>query len=263
MRAHFIETSKITNKAPLVHIFDAGGILVDKGDQYNAIIKEAALSGGYGWTPNDIENTNGFKLYDVHNYILTKCPNFTLPEFDGFNKAVSEIRGRGEVFEAFPEFVEAVAIAKSKGAKLAVVSDSPRDRLHGMLDGAGINRSDFFVLSRTDMEERGKKGKPFPDLCLAVVKYFDVRPSQCLLWDDSVRGAESGITAGTNVCWVHKKREGEAHPIPSKNMTDYIAENNNSLDLVQYSGVVPYMKKLHNITMDKKDRVMHTAYVIS
>jgi len=264
MRTHFIETSIVTNKAPLVHIFDAGGILIDKGDQYFANIVEAVEVGGCAWTKEDAKNTDGFKLYDVHDYIMNNYDGFGLSDFDEFNNVIKEIRGRGETFEAFPEFVEVVEIVKSQGAKLAVVSDSSRDRLCEMIDGVSeYNRDDFFVVSRSDMEDIGKKGKPFPDMCLHVAEHFDVMPSQCLMWDDSVRGAECGVTAGVNVCWVNDREEGKDHPVPSKNMIDSLSNNIGSLDIVGYSGVVSYAQKLHKIDIKKHSNALHSAFVIS
>ena len=46
------------------------------------------------------------------------------------------------------------------------------------------------------------KGKPAPDVYLAVAKALDVSPSECLVFEDIVKGIMAGKNAGMTTCAV-------------------------------------------------------------
>lgn len=50
-----------------------------------------------------------------------------------------------------------------------------------------------------------KKGKPAPDIYLAVAEKLGVKPEKCLVFEDILPGIRAGISAGMKVCAVEDK----------------------------------------------------------
>lgn len=50
-----------------------------------------------------------------------------------------------------------------------------------------------------------KKGKPAPDIYLAVAKKLGAKPEKCLVFEDILPGIRAGISAGMKVCAVEDK----------------------------------------------------------
>ena len=48
-----------------------------------------------------------------------------------------------------------------------------------------------------------EKGKPAPDIYLAVAKELAVDPKNCLVFEDIIPGIQAGKTAGMKVCAVY------------------------------------------------------------
>ena len=46
-------------------------------------------------------------------------------------------------------------------------------------------------------------GKPFPDIYLHVAEGLDVKPSDCLVFEDVEAGVQAAIAAGMSVCSVY------------------------------------------------------------
>lgn len=49
------------------------------------------------------------------------------------------------------------------------------------------------------------KGKPAPDIYLAVAKELNVSPANCLVFEDIIPGIQAGKAAGMRVCAVYDK----------------------------------------------------------
>ena len=48
-----------------------------------------------------------------------------------------------------------------------------------------------------------EKGKPAPDIYLAVAKALQVSPADCLVFEDIIPGIQAGLAAGMRVCAVY------------------------------------------------------------
>lgn len=50
-----------------------------------------------------------------------------------------------------------------------------------------------------------EKGKPAPDIYLAVAEKLAVKPENCLVFEDIIPGIQAGKAAGMQVCAVYDK----------------------------------------------------------
>ncbi len=65
-----------------------------------------------------------------------------------------------------------------------------------------IGFKDFFSVIVTS--EQVKRGKPFPDMFLEAAGRMGVRPSDCLVLEDSPAGFEAAIAAGMDYVVVRR-----------------------------------------------------------
>ena len=62
------------------------------------------------------------------------------------------------------------------------------------------NLKDYFSCIMTGCDVA--RGKPFPDIYLAVAERLRVSPDRCLVFEDILPGIQAGLNAGMKVCAV-------------------------------------------------------------
>lgn len=110
-------------------------------------------------------------------------------------------------------------LCRSKGIKMGIATSNSRElmetieRVHGL--------TEYISCIRTGSEVQ--KGKPAPDIYLAVARELQVDPSRCLVFEDLTAGIMAGKSAGMKVCAVqdaysfHSDRE-------KRRLADYYIE---------------------------------------
>lgn len=94
-----------------------------------------------------------------------------------------------------PEFLN---ICKGKGIKLGIATSNSRELVESIAKVHGLD--DYFSCIMTACEVA--KGKPAPDIYLAVAERLGVKPDKCLVFEDIVPGIMAGKNAGMKVCAV-------------------------------------------------------------
>ncbi|WP_019614936.1 HAD family hydrolase [Psychromonas ossibalaenae] len=87
---------------------------------------------------------------------------------------------------------------KSQSIPVAVATSTPRELAKTKLKLAGL--LDYFEHLSTGCEV--KNGKPDPEIFLLAAERLNVRPENCLAFEDSSNGVRSGIAAGMQVYQV-------------------------------------------------------------
>lgn len=87
---------------------------------------------------------------------------------------------------------------KKKGIKLGIATSNSRQLVEGTMDALKIG--DYFDCIMTACEV--DKGKPSPDIYLAVAHSLGVKPVECLVFEDIEMGILAGKNAGMEVCAV-------------------------------------------------------------
>ena len=115
---------------------------------------------------------------------------------------------------------EFLDICKSRGIKLGIATSNSRELAQNVADVHGLH--DYFdcIVTGSDV----KKGKPAPDIYLAAAKELDVKPKNCLVFEDICPGIAAGQSAGMRVCAVedaYSARQREA----KQALADYYIED--------------------------------------
>lgn len=85
-----------------------------------------------------------------------------------------------------------------KGIKLGIATSNSRALVEAVADARGFGKNFDCIMTACEVE----RGKPSPDIYLAVAKRLEVMPEQCLVFEDITAGIMAGKNAGMRVCAV-------------------------------------------------------------
>lgn len=107
-----------------------------------------------------------------------------------------------------PNADELLKLLKAKGYKLALATtttniqlDAYRNVNQNIKQKADINEIFDIVLSKEDVKEK----KPSPEIHNRILEYFNAKPSECLIIEDSLIGVQAGINASIDVAVIYDK----------------------------------------------------------
>lgn len=179
-------------------IFDLDGSLVDSMWLWRAI--DIEYLGRYGIPlPEDLQSKiEGMSFHETAVYFQEV---FGIPDpleeikAEWNRMAWDKYANEVPLKEGIPEFLES---CRRRGIRLGIATSNSRELVENVIGVHGIR--DYFtcVKSGTDV----LRGKPAPDIYLAVAEELRVEPSRCLVFEDIVPGILAGKNAGMRVCAV-------------------------------------------------------------
>lgn len=89
-------------------------------------------------------------------------------------------------------------LCKSRGIKLGIATSNSRELTETIIKTHSLQEYFDCIMTGCDV----KKGKPAPDVYLAVADKLQVRPERCLVFEDILPGIMAGKNAGMRVCAV-------------------------------------------------------------
>lgn len=109
---------------------------------------------------------------------------------------------------------------KANEILLGIATSNSRELVDNVIQALGLDS--YFSCIMTGCEVA--KGKPAPDIYLAVAKKLKVLPENCLVFEDIVMGINAGKSAGMRVCAVED--EYSMYQIEEKKkLADYYIED--------------------------------------
>ncbi len=93
------------------------------------------------------------------------------------------------------EFIEA---CRKKNKKLGIATSNSRQLVEGVIGAQGLTDDFSCILTSCEVG----KGKPAPDIYLAVAERLGTDPAHCLVFEDIEPGIRAGKAAGMRVCGV-------------------------------------------------------------
>lgn len=87
---------------------------------------------------------------------------------------------------------------KEQRIKLGIATSNSRELVENIASVHGLENYFSCIMTGCEVE----KGKPAPDIYLAVADALKVRPERCLVFEDIIPGIQAGIAAGMKVCAV-------------------------------------------------------------
>ncbi len=172
-------------------MFDLDGVIVDSEPVWEQVRRQVVADHGGRWAPDARQRLMGMSTGEWARYLSADLGTALPPET--IATLVIE-RMRARLSEHLPLIPGAVDAVRRLAAcwPLGLASSSPPALIDTALDHAGL-RQYFAVALSTEQVSRGK---PAPDVYLAVADRLGRRPDRCAAVEDSTNGLLSAAAAG-------------------------------------------------------------------
>lgn len=189
-------------------IFDLDGTLVDSMWMWHQIDVEYLAK--YELTvPEDLQGAiEGFSFSETAAYFKER---FQIPEsLEEIKRTWNEMAWDKYLHEVplKPGAGEFLKRCKERGILLGIATSNSRQLVENVAAVHGFG--DYFSCIMTSCDVG--KGKPAPDIYLAVARQLHVKPERCLVFEDIIPGIQAGKNAGMKVCAVE-----DAYSLPQTN----------------------------------------------
>jgi HAD superfamily hydrolase (TIGR01509 family) len=182
-------------------VFDLDGVLVDSEPVWEQVRRRVVAEHGGHWAPDTQSRLMGMSTGEWARYLSTDLGVGLPPE----TIAALVIEGMAARYAGqlplMPGAVEAVRRLAARWP-LGLASSSPPVLIDAVLDAASLRASFVTTLST----EQVARGKPAPDIYLAVTDRLGHRPGHCAAVEDSTNGLLSAAAAGLRVIAVPHPR---------------------------------------------------------
>lgn len=190
----------------MVFIFDMDGVIVDNAVWHLEAFAEFGKKHGLVQTKEDYTkyfgNTNQTIMDSLFNTHLSS------EKLDTLSKEKETIYR--ELYRPFIQPVEGLPAFLKNASDLAIpialATSAPLENVEFTLDSTGLKKY-FHIISDASMV---KRGKPDPEIYLLTAAKLGVQPSDCIVFEDSIAGIQSALSAGMRVIGVattHKSEE--------------------------------------------------------
>jgi HAD superfamily hydrolase (TIGR01509 family) len=104
-----------------------------------------------------------------------------------------------------PRFTHEFALAtlKKKGYRLAVCSNSVRRTVEAMMNKSDLTKYFDLMVSSEDVVN----AKPDPEMYLKAIKFFNLKPDECLIVEDNDNGIRAAKETGAHLLIVNEPGE--------------------------------------------------------
>ena len=204
--------------APKCIIFDCDGTLVDSEYLTNAVISQMAGELGIEMTAEDATKTFGGKTLDAVMYTMRELSGKEIPP-DWLPRLITKVSETYKTnlipMDGIKEVLENISIP------ICVASNGEPRHVKGSLIITGL--IDYFGDKIYTASDVGIP-KPAPDLFLYASKKMNVKPSDCVVIEDSISGVAAAVKANITVfglvgmCSAEELEEAGA--IPFTHMKD-------------------------------------------
>jgi HAD superfamily hydrolase (TIGR01509 family) len=182
-------------------VFDLDGVIVDSEPVWEQVRRQVVAEHGGRWAPDAQQRLMGMSTGEWARY-LSHDLGVGLPPETVAATVIEGMQARyRERVPLMPGAAEAVRTLAGRWP-LGLASSSPPVLIDAVLDGTGL-RDCFTVALSTEQVQRGK---PAPDIYLAVTARLGRPPEVCAAVEDSTNGLRSAAAAGLRVIAVPHPR---------------------------------------------------------
>ena len=207
-------------------IFDMDGVLIDSEPFWREADIQAFGSIGVQLTETMCLQTMGMSCIESVRYWYKRYP--------WENKKLEQVKDEIEYFvvekikksgNPMPGVEYILDFFEKNNILLALASSSSMHIIEAVLDKLEI-RNRFKVFHSAQFE---KAGKPQPDVFISTARLLQVKPEECIVFEDSINGVIAGLSAGMKVIAVpeihmqNDERYQIAH-IQINNLFDYTGQ---------------------------------------
>ncbi|MFC7545269.1 HAD family hydrolase [Plantactinospora sp. GCM10030261] len=175
-------------------IFDLDGVIVDSEPIWEEVRRGYVARHGGHWQPDSQRRLMGMSTGEWARYLSEELGVDRSPE-QVATEVIDEMAARyAEHVPLIPGSIDAVNRIAERWP-LGLASSSPPRLIEAALAAAGL-ADRFRVTLSTEQVDRGK---PAPDVYLAVADRLRVEPARCAAVEDSANGVRSAAAAGMRV----------------------------------------------------------------
>ncbi|HOW30714.1 MAG TPA: HAD family phosphatase [Bacteroidales bacterium] len=213
----------------LALIFDMDGVIVENHEWHFRAWIEFCRQYGITLTQEEFYT----KIFGGTNHdLLTRL-------FEG-SLSNDDIERMGEEKEAIyremyaphiqpvPGVVEFIGLARDKGIKTALATSAPSSNVSFTLEHTNLSGSFDIIVDSSHI----KHGKPHPEIYLKAAALLNLEPRQCIVFEDSLSGITSALSAGCNVIGVATTLPAAELTMAHHIITDF-TEHNALLNVVR------------------------------
>lgn len=172
-------------------VFDLDGVLIDSEQVWNQAREQLVRERGGTWHEHATANMMGMSSKEWSQYIHDRLG---VPMNPGVINGEVVRRVMSIYDHGLPLLPHAVATVRELAARwpLGLASSSNRPVIDLVLEGSDLAPCFAVVVSSEEVE----RGKPAPDVYLAVARKLGVEPEDCVAIEDSTNGIKSAVAAG-------------------------------------------------------------------
>lgn len=179
-------------------IFDLDGTLVDSMWMWYDI--DVEYLGRFGFTiPEGLQaDIEGMSFSETAVYFKER---FNIPDSldkikeDWNQMAWDKYTNEVPMKEGAAEFIKE---CRKRGILLGIATSNSRELVENIIAVHSMKEDFACIMTGCDV----KRGKPAPDIYLAVAKALNVEPADCLVFEDIIPGIQAGKSAGMEVCAI-------------------------------------------------------------
>ncbi|MDD4716223.1 MAG: HAD family phosphatase [Oscillospiraceae bacterium] len=180
-------------------IFDLDGTLLDSMDVWETVDVRFLEDRGIPVPPGYAEALGAMSFFSAAVYTAGRFSLKEKPEEiigAWFRLAAYEY---GHNVACKPHSISLLSLLKEKGYKLGAATDLPQCLYAPALKHNGMER----LFDAVCGAEEARRGKPAPDVFYSAAKALGVHPSQCVVFEDTLRGIRGAKAAGMKSCGVY------------------------------------------------------------
>lgn len=207
-------------------IFDLDGSLVDSMWMWEEIDKEYLGRFGIELPEKLQESINGMSFSETAVYFKER---FHIPDSlekikaDWNQMAWDKYTYEVPLKQGALRFLQ---YCKDNNIKLGIATSNSRALVDNIAKVHGLEAYFECIMTACEVE----RGKPAPDIYLAVAEQLKVLPQNCLVFEDIIPGIMAGKNAGMEVCAV-EDNNSEADRAKIKELADYYIIHFDEIDI--------------------------------
>ena len=175
-------------------IFDMDGLLVDTEQIYLNEFPKILAEQGININLEDMTKIVGQNEKAFVKYFTTLFPDIDLEIAK--NKLLDILKKRAEDgnMKIKKGAENLLRFLKEKEVKIALASSNNRYEINLYLEKTNLLKYFEYIISGEDIKE----SKPNPEIFNKVINYFNVKPSETIILEDSFNGIRAACSSGAN-----------------------------------------------------------------
>lgn len=188
-------------------LFDMDGTLINSEPLWLQAEIEVMAEVGGDWDQSDQINCLGGPMERTEKYMQDRTGN--IKPFGYFSQRLDEVMEAklSKELELIPNAAELLSECKRAGILMALVTASTGRQMR-----SALTRFPKDIFGATVSRDDVANSKPYPDPYFLAAQILGVDINQCLVFEDSLTGVESGLKSGAEVVGIPHLVEMKVQP---------------------------------------------------